>query len=159
MVKLIQILATGYFFAVFIVLLLREGVLVDILKGPQQPCNNREQLDSRHIQDKLFLGPLGGLVSLGPRYIHGLLFVLVNLLFLELQVLRRAPFVPLVLGNLAHQLFLVHPESKTNHSVNVNLFQSNGISHYYKLDQSISILMVVEWYFSFFCSNFNRRSR
>ena len=31
----------------------------------------------------------------------------------------------------------------------LNLFKPNGISHSYQLDWSISILRVVEWYFSF----------
>ena len=31
----------------------------------------------------------------------------------------------------------------------INPFKLNEISHYYQLDQSISVLRVVEWYFSF----------
>ena len=30
-----------------------------------------------------------------------------------------------------------------------NQFKPNGISHSYQLDESISVLRVVEWYFSF----------
>ena len=37
----------------------------------------------------------------------------------------------------------------------INPFVLNGISHSSQLDQSISILRVIGWYFSFF-SNFNR---
>ena len=36
-----------------------------------------------------------------------------------------------------------------------NPFKPNGISYSYPLDQSISVLRVVGWYFSFY-SNFNR---
>ena len=45
-----------------------------------------------------------------------------------------------------------------DHRVNcdwVNPFKPNGISHSYQLDQSIYILRVVGWYFSFFL-NFKR---
>ena len=42
-------------------------------------------------------------------------------------------------------------EYKVNHCdmVLVNPFKLNGISHSYKLDQSISFLIVVGWHFSF----------
>ena len=38
----------------------------------------------------------------------------------------------------------------------LNPFKPNGISLHYQLDQSISILRVVLWYFFHFYSNFNR---
>ena len=37
-----------------------------------------------------------------------------------------------------------------------NPFMPNGISHRYQLEQSISVLRGVRWYFSFF-SSFNRK--
>ena len=37
-----------------------------------------------------------------------------------------------------------------------NPFMPNGISHSYQLEQSISVLRDVRWYFSFF-SSFNRK--
>ena len=38
-----------------------------------------------------------------------------------------------------------------------NPFMPNGISHRYQLDQSISVLRGVRWYFFRFYSNFNRK--
>ena len=35
-------------------------------------------------------------------------------------------------------------------------FKPNGISHSYQLDQSISVLSVVGWYFSFLIKNFKK---
>ena len=39
--------------------------------------------------------------------------------------------------------------------VNRNPFKPNAISHCYQLDQSISVLRIVCWYFTFY-SNFNK---
>ena len=35
-------------------------------------------------------------------------------------------------------------------NVPLNIFKLNGISHYYRLNQSISVLLVVRWYFIIF---------
>ena len=35
------------------------------------------------------------------------------------------------------------------HSYKINTFKPNGFSHSLQLDQDISVLMVVGWYFSF----------
>ena len=40
-------------------------------------------------------------------------------------------------------------------ALRVNSFKLNGVSHSYQMDQSISVLTVVGWYFHFY-SSFNR---
>ena len=64
-------------------------------------------------------------------------------------------------GGLPAQLFWFYVLTTAESSVKIwmvnifNAFKPNGISHSDQLEQSISILRDVEWYFSFY-SNLNR---
>ena len=56
-------------------------------------------------------------------------------------------------------IFIPH---KHTHEVRINVnpinpFKPNEISNPYQLDESVSVLRVVGWYFQFFFSNFNRK--